>query len=219
MMPKSQLPSAAKDLLALIGEPGTLKQYRRKQVVFAQGASADTIFYLQKGRVKLSVVSKEGKEAVVALLSPGNFFGEGCLAGQAVRIATATAAADCSVLRLPKTAALRAIHNNPAFAELFVTHLLTRNIRIEEDLVDQLFNSSEKRLARLLLLLANFRQRGQARTNHSEDQPGNPGGNDRHHALAGKLLYEQVSAAGLYQVRRGPGSSQFSAQCRPARLR
>jgi CRP-like cAMP-binding protein len=160
MGPKEQLPFAAKDLLALIGEPGTLKHYRRKQVVFAQGASAEAVFYLQKGRIKLSVVSKEGKEAVVALLGPGNFFGEGCLAGQPVRIATATAAADSSALRLQKTAALRAIHNNPAFAELFVTHLLTRNIRIEEDLVDQLFNSSEKRLARLLLLLANFGKEG-----------------------------------------------------------
>ena len=150
-----------KALLSTVGDQGTSKEYRKKQIIFSQGAAADSIFYIQSGRVKLSIVSKEGKEAVVAILGPDDFFGEGCLAGQPLRIATAAAATGCSVLRMGKTATMRALHDNPAFSEVFILHLLSRNIRIEEDLVDQLFNSSEKRLARLLLLLANFGKEGQ----------------------------------------------------------
>jgi len=134
----------------------TLKQYRKKQIIFAQGNVADSVFYIEKGRVKLTVASPQGKAAVVGILGPGAFFGEGCLAGQASRIATAIALTECSVLKLGKTATLEALQKNPGFSEMFTTYLLSRNIRIEEDLIDQLFNSSERRLARVLLLLANF---------------------------------------------------------------
>jgi CRP/FNR family transcriptional regulator, cyclic AMP receptor protein len=165
MAPKNQpprtTPADAKTLLSIIEGQGTNKEYRKKQTLFTQGAPADAIFYIQKGRVKISVVSNEGKEAVVAILGVGDFVGEGCLAGQPLRIATATAATDCSTLRLDKAATIRALHDNPDFSAIFINHLLSRNIRIEEDLIDQLFNSSEKRLARLLLLLANFGKDGQ----------------------------------------------------------
>jgi CRP/FNR family cyclic AMP-dependent transcriptional regulator len=131
-------------------------KYRRGEVVFSQGDPGNDIRYLQKGAIKLSVLSRIGKEAVVALLVPGDFFGEGALAGQAVRIGTATAAAASSVLIIEKQAMVRLLHEEPAFSDRFISYMLTRNIRIEADLVDQLFNSSEKRLARTLLLLARY---------------------------------------------------------------
>jgi len=142
--------------LAKINEGRTTAVYEKNEAVFAQGDPANAIFYLQKGKVKLTVVSNSGKEAVVALLGSGDFFGEGCLARQALRVSTATAMDECSVMRLEKARMIRVLHEEPAFSELFVAHLLSRSIRVEEDLVDQLFNSSEKRLARVLLLLANF---------------------------------------------------------------
>jgi CRP/FNR family cyclic AMP-dependent transcriptional regulator len=138
----------------------TQADYRKNQKVFSQGDPAESVFYVQQGRVKLTVISKDGKEAVIAILGPGDFFGEGCLAGQLHRMSTATALSECSIIRLEKAGVIRALHDDPAFSELFLHHLLTRNIRIEEDLVDQLFNSSEKRLARVLLLLANFGKDG-----------------------------------------------------------
>ena len=138
----------------------TNADYRTNGHIFAQGDPANAIFYIQKGKVKLTVVSKQGKEAVVAILKDGDFFGEGCLAGQPVRMATAAAMSECSIMKLEKAAVVRLLHEEPSFSELFVAHLLSRNIRIEEDLVDQLFNSSEKRLARVLLLLANFGKEG-----------------------------------------------------------
>ncbi len=125
-------------------------------VVFAQGAQANSVFYLQEGGVKLSVLSSAGKEAVVAMLGPGDFLGEGCLAGQPLRMGTATAVMRTALLRIPKRAMVRMLHEHPAFSDRFLEHMLMRNIRIEEDLVDQLFNSSEKRLARTLLLLARY---------------------------------------------------------------
>jgi len=158
-MPKGSAPFAAKTLLQVVGG-GTSREYRKNQIVFAQGAPADEVFYIQNGRVKLSVVSEQGKEAVIAVLGVGDFFGQGCLVGQPLRIGTASAVTDCSILRLQKAATIRALHNNPGFAEVFITYLLSRNIRVEEDLADQLFNSSEKRLARLLLLLVNFGKDG-----------------------------------------------------------
>jgi CRP-like cAMP-binding protein len=139
----------------------TNPKYRTNESIFVQGDPADAIFYIQEGRVKLTVISKQGKEAVVAILKDGDFFGEGCLAGQQLRMATAVAIAECSVMKLEKAAVVRLLHEEPSFAELFMTHLLSRNIKIEEDLVDQLFNSSEKRLARVLLLLANFGKENQ----------------------------------------------------------
>ena len=125
-------------------------------VVFAQGDVANTIYYLQKGKAKITVASKNGKEAVIAIIGPGDFFGEGSLNGHSLRMATVTAMTQCSIMRLEKSAMVQALHDEPKFADLFISHLLHRNSRVEEDLVDQLFNSSEKRLARTLLLLANF---------------------------------------------------------------
>src|SRR5208337_3409559 len=145
-----------KSFLAKVGEGRSLGSYGKDQIVFSQGNPADAVFYLQNGKVKITVVSKVGKEAVVAILGANYFFGEGCLAGQRHRIATAVTMTDSVVVRLEKAAILRVIRQEPAFAELFIAHLLGRTIRAESDLVDQLFNSSEKRLARLLLLLANF---------------------------------------------------------------
>jgi len=142
--------------LAKVGEGRTIATYRKKSLVFAQADAADAVFYLQSGKLKLSVVSNTGKEAVIAILGSGDFFGEGCLAGQRFRMCTATTISECSIVRLEKEAAVHVLHQEPSFSELFLNYVLSRNIRIEEDLVDQLFNSSEKRLARVLLLLANF---------------------------------------------------------------
>jgi len=149
-----------KMFLAKVGEGKKVAQYRRGQIVFSQGEIADAVFYIQEGKVKLTVVSKHGKEAVVAILGPGHFFGEGCLNGHPLRIATTRAMDGCVITRLEKATMIATIHNEPEFSELFMSYLLTRNSRIEEDLIDQLFNSSEKRLARLLLLLANFGKEG-----------------------------------------------------------
>ncbi len=151
-----------KAFLAKVGKDRTLADYEKSQRIFSQGDLADAIFYIQTGKVKLSVVSKQGKEAVVAILGSDDFFGEGCLAGQPRRMASASAMPACSIMRLEKRAVIRLLHDQPAFAELFLRYLLSRNIRIEEDLVDQLFNSSEKRLARVLLLMANFGKEGKA---------------------------------------------------------
>jgi len=149
-----------KSFLAKVGDGRSISKYRKDQVVFTQGDSADSVFYIQKGKVKVTVVSEQGKEAVVAVLGPDDFFGEGCLAGQPRRMATVSTMADGLFMRLEKAAIVRVIHDEPAFSEMFIAHLLARTIRVEEDLVDQLFNSSEKRLARVLLLLANFGKEG-----------------------------------------------------------
>jgi CRP/FNR family cyclic AMP-dependent transcriptional regulator len=146
--------------LAKVGEGRTIATYRKDQIVFSQGGPADAVFYVQKGKVKITVVSEQGKEAIVAMLGASDFLGEGCLAGQPKRIATVKAITECVIVRLEKAAIIRVIHEEPAFSEMFIAHLLARNIRVEEDLIDQLFNSSEKRLARLLLLLANFGKEG-----------------------------------------------------------
>src|ERR1700723_92715 len=132
----------------------------KNQMVFSQGDSSDAVFYIQKGRVRLSVVSKKGKEATIGILNEGSFFGEGCLAGQPLRMCTATTMTDCTLMRVDKKSMMGVIHREHSFSDMFVAYLLTRNIRYEEDLVDQLFNSSEKRLARILLLLAHFGKDG-----------------------------------------------------------
>src|SRR6187551_1844532 len=137
-----------------------ISKYSKRDVIFTQGDIADAVFYIKKGKVKVAVVSKQGKEAVVALLGPNEFVGEGCLIGQPKRLVTASAMTECETMRVEKTEIQRVIHDEPAFSEMFVSHVLTRNARVEEDLVDQLFNSTEKRLARLLLLLANFGKEG-----------------------------------------------------------
>jgi len=145
-----------KIFLATVNHGRTVSTYPRDAVVFQQASPADAVFYIRKGRIKLVVASQQGKEAVVAVLGPGEFFGEGCLIGQPLRLATARAMVDSEVLRVGKPEMIRVLHDEPAFGEVFMAHLLTRNSRVEEDLADQLFNSSEKRLARALLLLANF---------------------------------------------------------------
>jgi CRP-like cAMP-binding protein len=149
-----------KKFLATIGEGRTVVTFSKKQIIFAQGDPADVVFYIQGGKVRLTVVSKIGKEATLGILGEGEFFGEGGLAGQLLRMGSATAMTDCEVLRIDKKAMMLALHREHTFSDLFVAYLLARNIRYEEDLVDQLFNSSEKRLARLLLLLAHFGKEG-----------------------------------------------------------
>jgi CRP/FNR family transcriptional regulator, cyclic AMP receptor protein len=150
--------------LATIGEGRKSALFQRKQGIFAQGDAADAVFYIQTGKVKLTVVSKTGREATIGILGDGDFFGEGSLVGQAIRMDSATAMTDCSVLRIDKKAMMETLHREHEFSDLFVAYLLTRNIRYEEDLVDQLFNSSEKRLARILLLLAHFGKEGKPET-------------------------------------------------------
>jgi CRP-like cAMP-binding protein len=150
--------------LAKVGEGRSIRTYVKNQAVFAQGDAADAVYYVQHGEVKVSVVSEQGKEAIVAVLGSRDFFGEACLAGQRRRLATASAMTDCAIMQLEKAAILRLLHDEPAFSEVFTTHLLQRAIRVEADLVDQLFNSSEKRLARTLLLLANFGKEGRPET-------------------------------------------------------
>jgi CRP-like cAMP-binding protein len=154
----------AQAFLAKVGSGRTLVNHSADETVFSQGDAADSIFYVRKGKVKLTVISKQGRQAVIAMLGSGEFFGEGCLAGQTRRMATCTTMAPSSLARLEKVAAIRVLHEEPVFSELFLRHLLARSIRIEEDLVDQLFNSSEKRLARVLLLLANFGKEGEPQT-------------------------------------------------------
>jgi CRP/FNR family cyclic AMP-dependent transcriptional regulator len=146
--------------LATIGDGRKILFVAKKQLIFAQGDQADAVFYIQKGKVRLTVVSQAGKEATIALVSERNFFGEGSLAGQVLRMGSASAMTDCDLLRVEKKAMMQALHREHAFSDMFVAYLLARNIRYEEDLVDQLFNSSEKRLARVLLLLAHFGKEG-----------------------------------------------------------
>jgi len=146
--------------LATIGEGRKTLALSKKEIIFSQGDVADAVFYIQKGKVRLTVVSKIGKEATIGLVGEGNFFGEGSLAGQLQRMGSAAAMTDCEILRVDKKTMMEALHREPAFSEMFVAYLLARNIRYEEDLVDQLFNSSEKRLARVLLLLAHFGKEG-----------------------------------------------------------
>jgi CRP/FNR family cyclic AMP-dependent transcriptional regulator len=153
-----------KVFLAKVGQGRTQRDYRKNQCIFSQGEPAEAILYIQGGKVKLTVVSQEGKEAVIAILGVGEFFGEGCLAGQSRRMATATTMSDCSIVCIDRVEVVRLLHKEAAFSEMFLHYVLTRNIRIEEDLVDHLFNSSEKRLARVLLLLANFGKEGQPET-------------------------------------------------------
>ncbi len=151
-----------KTFLVKVGEGRTITNQAANKVIFSQGDPADSAFYVQNGKVKVTVLSKRGKEAVLAILGAGDFFGEGCLSGQTRRVTNATTMSECTIVRLKKPAMLRVLRSEPKFSELFIAHLLRRNIRVEADLVDHLFNSSERRLARLLLLLADFGERGTA---------------------------------------------------------
>ncbi len=165
MASTAQLKTKSRDFnpntfLATIGEGRKNLSFIKKQAIFAQGDAADSVFYIQKGRVKLTVVSKTGREATLGLLGMENFFGEGALAGQTLRMGSASAMTDCEIQKIDKKAMMAALRREPSFSDLFVAYLLARNVRYEEDLVDQLFNSSEKRLARVLLLLAHFGKEG-----------------------------------------------------------
>ena len=157
-------PSGAilREFLSRVGAGQAAAHYRKKQLIYAQGDPADAVFYVQEGRVKLTVVSPRGKSAVVAMVGPGEFFAEGCLAGQPLRTASAAAMTEATLIRLERRAMIAALHGASALTELFISHLLSRTARMEEDLVDQLFNSSEKRLARVLLLLAHFGKEGKS---------------------------------------------------------
>src|ERR1700723_2869629 len=149
-----------KTFLSTINGVRKIEAFPKRQPIFAQGDSSNAVFYIKEGKVRLTVVSQIGKEATIGILNKGDFFGEGCLTGQPVRLCSATAMSDCSVMRIDKKSMMEVLHREHSFSDLFVTYLLTRNIRYEEDLVDQLFNSSEKRLARILLLLAQFGKEG-----------------------------------------------------------
>ena len=149
-----------KTFLSTIDGGRKIEVFAKKKTIFAQGDSSNAVFYIQKGKVKLTVVSEAGKEATIGILNEGAFFGESCLTGQPLRLCSATAVTDCSVMRIDKKSMIEVLHREHAFSDMFVAYLLTRNIRYEEDLVDQLFNSSEKRLARVLLLLAHFGKDG-----------------------------------------------------------
>ena len=153
-----------KTFLSTMDVGRTIAAFLKKQTIFVQGDSSDCVFYIQKGKIKLTVVSETGKEATIGILNEGDFFGEGCLTGQPLRLCSATAMTDCSVMKIDKKSMMEVLHREHAFSDMFVAYLLTRNIRYEEDLVDQLFNSSEKRLARILLLLAHFGKEGKAET-------------------------------------------------------
>ena len=161
MKRKNKLPFDPKVFLSKVNGGRTISDYTKNKIVFSQGSPADSVFYIKTGKVKITVLSDQGKEAVVSVLGKDNFFGEGCLAGQTLRLATVRTISECVIVRIAKADITRVIHQEPAFAELFISHLLARNIRVQEDLVDQLFNSSEKRLARILLLLANFGKESQ----------------------------------------------------------
>ncbi len=217
---KAPEPFDVNAFLASAGLSRRVTQLAAGTVVFAQGAAANTVFYIQDGTVKLSVLSAGGKEAVVAMLGPGEFFGEGCLAGQTRRMGSATAMIATTVLRIPKREMMRTLHEQSTLSDRFIAHVLARNIRIEEDLVDQLFNSSEKRLARTLLLLARYGQARHRPAVVAQVVAGDARGNGRHHALARQFLHEQVSQAGIHRLRRRPEGEdqQLPPQRRPARL-
>ena len=153
-----------KTFLSTINRGRKIEDFSKKQTVFAQGDSSDAVFYIKEGKVKLTVVSQLGKEATIGILNEGDFFGEGCLTGQPLRLCSAITMTDCSVMKIDKKAMIAVLHREQAFSDMFVAYLLARNIRYEEDLVDQLFNSSEKRLARILLLLAHFGKEGKPET-------------------------------------------------------
>jgi CRP/FNR family cyclic AMP-dependent transcriptional regulator len=153
---EKKVPFDPKVFLATVNGGRSISKYREGETVFLQSSPADSVFYIQKGKVKVTVISEQGKEAIVAILGQDEFCGEGCLTGQLLRLATATTMTECEIMRVEKAAMIRVLHEEPAFSEMFVSHLLARTARVEEDLVDQLFNSSERRLARALLLLANF---------------------------------------------------------------
>lgn len=188
------------EFLETVAQGRIVSTHAKKQIIFSQGERADAVIYIRKGKVKVTVLSKQGKEAVVALLGADEFLGEGCLIGQPKRLATATAMTECVTMRVEKTEILRVLQDEPAFSQMFISHILARNARVEEDLVDQLFNSTEKRLARLLLLLANFGKGRQAGADHRKDQSGDTRRDDRHDPVARQPFHEQVPRHGFHRL-------------------
>ena len=177
------------------------------------------MFYIQEGKVRLSVLSKQGKEATIALLGPGDFLGEGCIASdQPIRLATATAITECSVLKIEKNRMLRTLHEEHGFSDMFVAYVVERHNRTQADLVDQLFNSSEKRLARALLLLSRLGKEAKSETVVPQSESGNSGGNGWYHSLTCEFLHEQIQKAWFHRLQRRVGSEQFASQRCPARV-
>ena len=209
----------AQAFLDSAGTARTIVEYRRAEVIFSQGDPCESVFYIQEGGVRLSVLSKTGREAVVAMLGPGDFFGEGCLAGQLVRMGSATAITRSTILVIDKDQMVRLLHKQPALSDRFLAHMLSRNIRIEADLVDQLFNSSEKRLARTLLLLAHYGQEDKPSEGRPAGLAGDVGGNRRHDAIARQFLYEQIQATGVHRIQGWAQGQQVAAHRRLTRIR
>jgi CRP-like cAMP-binding protein len=209
----------AKAFLSSVGSGRSTEKYERKKIIFRQGDPADGVFYIQSGKIELSVVSQQGKERVIALLSAGDFFGEGCLAGQPLHMASAIALAESTIFRIEKQTMIRVLRDEPTLSEMFMGFLLSRNIQFEADLVDQLFNSSERRLALLPPPACQLRQGGRTRVGHSPDQPrslGDKGGDD---SLPHQLLHEQIPKAWPDRVQRPPEGPQRAFECRRPRLR
>ena len=182
----------AEVFLQSVGASRKVEEFRKKQTIFSQGDIADSVMYVQNGSVKLTVVNESGKEAVVAIFGSGDFFGEGGMAGQKVRIATATAVVPTTVLIIEKDEMTRVLHTEHALSDRFISHILARNIRVEADLIDQLFNSTEKRLARTLLVACSLWRGRPIREDTPESFAGDPGGNDRHDAIAREYVHDQI---------------------------
>ena len=217
-----ELKNTAFDAAAFLARAGLgrrIVQLKPKQAFFSQGNTADSVFYLQKGRAKLTVVSKNGREATITLLSRGDFVGEESIAGAAgLRLATATAITACVALKIEREEMIRVMHEEHSFSDLFLKFLLARSMRTQADLVDQLFNSSEKRLARILLLMAEFGKPGEPENVDYADHTRNAGGNDWHHPVPRQLLHESISQARLYRIQRPHPGPQVAAQYHSPRL-
>ena len=214
---KRKNPFEVKVFLSTVDGGRSVSAYRKNQKIFSQGDPADSVFYIQEGQVKVCVISEVGKEAVVALHGKGDFFGEGCLAGQPLRLATVAALTDCVIMRLDKTAVVQVLHDEPKFSEMFMSYILARNARVEEDLVDQLFNSSEKRLARVLLLMANFGKEGRPETviaKISQEMLAEMIGTTRSRV---SFFMNKFRKLGFIQYNGDPGGPQFLAERGPAR--
>jgi CRP/FNR family transcriptional regulator, cyclic AMP receptor protein len=188
--------------LSTMGKGREMLSFQKKNTIFAQGEPTDGLFFIQKGKVQLGVVSEAGKEATIGILHENDFFGEGGLAGQLLRMSSATAMTDCVLLHIGKKAMMRAMSLEPKLSAIFLKYLLKRNIRYQDDLIDQLFNSSEKRLARVLLLMAQFGKVRSVRNVGPQTESGDSGRDGGHDPFAGQLLYEPVPEARLYQLRR-----------------
>jgi CRP-like cAMP-binding protein len=217
-MPKAKKtrPFDVELFLTTVEDGRTLSNYSKDQRVFSHGAQADSVFYIQQGQVKISVVSERGKEAVVALHAEGDFFGEGCLTGQPLRLATATTMTDCHIMRIDKAAIVGVLHNEPKFTEMFLAYILARNARVEEDLVDQLFKFEREAVGEGSPPVGQLRQGGKDGTGHN-GEPGDAGRNDRHHAVAREHFHEQIPQARIHQLQRRAGGPQFPAKCGLAR--